>query len=93
VIIKQIMLESVVLTTVAGYIGLSLGVGLLELVSRALQSQATKPGEDIFFTNPEVSLTVAISALVVLIVAGLFAGMIPASRAIQIKPIDALREE
>jgi len=93
VIIKQIMLESVVLTTVAGYIGLSLGVGLLELVSRALANQATKPGENIFFTNPEVSLTVAISALVVLIIAGLFAGMIPASRAIQIKPIDALREE
>lgn len=93
VIIKQIMLESVVLTTVAGYIGLSLGVGLLELVSRALASQATKPGENIFFTNPEVSLTVAIAALIVLIVAGLFAGMIPASRAIQIKPIDALREE
>jgi putative ABC transport system permease protein len=93
VIIKQIMLESVVLTTVAGYIGLSLGVGLLELVSRALQSQVTKPGEELFYTNPEVSLTVAVSALMVLIVAGLFAGMIPASRAIQIKPIDALREE
>jgi len=93
VIIKQIMLESVVLTTTAGYLGLSLGVGLLELVSRALQSQVTKPGEEVFFTNPEVSLTVAVSALVVLIVAGLFAGMIPASRAIQIKPIDALREE
>ena len=93
VIISQIMLESVVLTTLAGYIGLSLGVGLLELVSRALASQVTKPGENIFFTNPEVSLTVALSALGVLIVAGLFAGMIPASRAIQIKPIDALREE
>ncbi|NEW82135.1 MAG: ABC transporter permease [Mariniphaga sp.] len=93
VIIKQIMLESVVLTTVAGYLGLSLGVGLLELVSRALQAQVTKPGDEVFFTNPEVSLTVAFSALVVLIIAGLFAGMIPASRAIQIKPIDALREE
>src|SRR5674476_280805 len=92
-IISQIMLESVVLTTVAGYIGLSLGVGLLELVSRVLESTAGKSDDRMFFTHPEVSLTVAVSALVVLIIAGLFAGMIPATRAIKIKPIDALREE
>jgi putative ABC transport system permease protein len=92
-IISQIMLESVVLTTLAGYIGLSLGVGLLELVSRTLQKSAGDSGDHVFFTNPEVSLTIALSALGVLIVAGLFAGMIPATRAIQIKPIDALREE
>ena len=92
-IISQIMLESVVLTTVAGYVGLSLGVGLLELVSQTLQKSASDSGDHVFFTNPEVSLTIALSALGVLIVAGLFAGMIPATRAIQIKPIDALREE
>jgi putative ABC transport system permease protein len=92
-IISQIMLESVVLTTVAGYIGLSLGVGLLELVSRTLENSGGKSGDEVFFTHPEVSLTIALSALGVLIVAGLFAGMIPATRAIQIKPIDALREE
>jgi len=92
-IISQIMLESVVLTTVAGYIGLSLGVGLLELVSKVLESSAGKSDDNVFFTHPEVSLTVAVSALMVLIVAGLFAGMIPATRAIKIKPIDALREE
>ena len=92
-IITQIMMESVVLTTVAGYLGLSLGVGLLELVNKVMESAGTKPGEEVFFSNPTVSLTVAIAALVVLIVAGLFAGMIPATRAIKIKPIDALREE
>ncbi len=92
-IITQIMMESVVLTTVAGYLGLSLGVGLLELVNKIMESAGTKPGEEVFFSNPTVSLTVAIAALIVLIVAGLFAGMIPATRAIKIKPIDALREE
>ena len=92
-IITQIMMESVVLTTVAGYLGLSLGVGLLELVNKVMQNSGAKPGEEVFFSNPGVSLTVAISALAVLIVAGLFAGMIPATRAIKIKPIDALREE
>lgn len=92
-IISQIMLESVVLTTLAGYIGLSLGVGLLELVNKVLENSAGSKGDGVFFQHPEVSLTVALSALGVLIIAGLFAGLIPATRAIQIKPIDALREE
>ncbi len=91
-IISQVMLESVALTTVAGYIGLSLGVGLLELVNRILESQSRNE-EEIFFRHPEVSISVALAALGVLIVAGLFAGSIPARRALQIKPIEALREE
>ena len=70
-----------------------MGVGLLELVNRIIENSPGKPGDRAFFANPEVSLTVALSALAVLIIAGLFAGMIPATRAIQIKPIDALREE
>lgn len=91
-IITQIMLESVALTTVAGYIGLSLGVGLLELINKVLES-GPKNSDEVFFRNPEVSITVAVSALVVLIIAGLFAGSVPAKRALQIKPIEALREE
>jgi putative ABC transport system permease protein len=86
------MLESVALTTVAGYIGLSLGVGLLELINRILESQSRNE-EEIFFRHPEITISVALAALAVLIVAGLFAGSIPAKRAIQIKPIEALREE
>jgi putative ABC transport system permease protein len=91
-IITQIMLESVALTTVAGYIGLSLGVGLLELINRIMESQS-KDSNEIFFRNPEVSISVAVASLIVLVVAGLFAGSIPAKRALQIKPIEALREE
>jgi putative ABC transport system permease protein len=92
-IISQIMLESVVLTTLAGYIGLSLGVGLLELVSTVIERSQGQSSDRAFFSHPEVSLSVAVAALVVLIIAGMFAGMIPATRAIKIKPIDALREE
>jgi putative ABC transport system permease protein len=91
-IISQIMLESVALTTVAGYIGLSLGVGLLELINKIMESQP-KSNEEMFFRHPEVSISVAVAALIVLIIAGLFAGSIPAKRALQIKPIEALREE
>ncbi len=92
-IISQIMLESVVLTTVSGYLGLSIGVGLLELVNKVMENSPTPTNDRVFFTNPSVSLTVALSSLFVLVLAGLLAGLIPASRAMQIKPIDALREE
>jgi len=91
-VIKHIVAESVFLTVMAGYIGLSLGVGLLELLNRALL-QNQKPGDEIFFRNPEVNLTVALSALAVLVIAGMFAGLVPAKRAISIKPIDAIRDE
>jgi putative ABC transport system permease protein len=47
----------------------------------------------VFFQHPEVSITVAVSALAILVLAGLFAGSIPAKRALMIKPIEALREE
>ncbi len=91
-IISQVMLESVVLTTLAGYTGLSMGVGLLELINRILESRPVT-GEEVFFRHPGISMSVALAALAVLVVAGLFAGTIPAKRALQIKPIEALREE
>ena len=89
-IIKQIMLEAVVLTTVAGYIGLVMGVGLLELISKAMGPQVDSSS---MFMNPEVSLSVALKALAILIISGAFAGLIPAARAVKIKPIEALRSE
>jgi putative ABC transport system permease protein len=89
VIIKHIVAESVFLTVMAGYIGLSLGVGVLEILNQVLQSG----GDEMFFRNPEVNLTMALSALGVLVIAGVIAGLIPAKRAISIKPIDAIRDE
>jgi len=65
---------------------------MLELVNKFIESQP-KTGNEVFFQHPEVSITVAVAALVVLILAGLFAGSIPAKRALMIKPIEALREE
>jgi putative ABC transport system permease protein len=50
-------------------------------------------GDEVFFRRPEISFRMAISALTVLIFSGVFAGMIPARRAVRIKPIDAIREE
>ncbi|MGC9353133.1 MAG: ABC transporter permease [Mariniphaga sp.] len=88
-VMLHIVMESVFLTVLAGYIGLALGVGLLELLNMALDSG----GDEIFFRRPEVSFKMAVSALTVLVFAGIFAGMIPARRAVKIKPIDAIRKE
>jgi putative ABC transport system permease protein len=62
---------------------------LLELVNMALDSG----GDEMFFRRPEVSFQMAVGALSVLVVSGIIAGLIPARRAVSIKPIDALRDE
>ncbi len=84
-VVGLILLESVFITSLAGYFGLIAGVGLLELLSPHLQSE--------FFMNPEADIMIAVGATLLLIVSGVFAGLIPARRAARIKPIEALREE
>jgi len=85
-IISLILQESVLITAFAGYIGLVLGVGLLELVSNALP-----PGD--YFANPEVNFNIAIGATLILIVSGALAGFVPARKAAAVKPVEALRDE
>jgi len=89
-IITQIITESVFLTTLAGYLGLAIGVGIVELVNYIL----IKTGADTaMFNNPEVDFDKAITALIILVIAGALAGFIPAKKAVSIKPIDAIRNE
>ena len=89
-VITQIISESVVLTTFAGYFGLALGVGLLELINFLLTSSG---GSQEMFYQPGVDFRAAVTALSILILSGAFAGFIPARRAVSVKPIDALRYE
>ena len=89
-IITQIILESVFLTTIAGWVGLLLSTIIVEVVGFILRQVQV---ESFFFRNPEVDFKVATMALLILIVSGALAGMIPARRAVKIKPIDALRSE
>ncbi len=84
-IIGLVLLESILITSFAGYIGLVLGVGLLELISPHIQSD--------FFTNPEADFRIAVSATILLILSGALAGFVPARKASSIKPIEALRDE
>ncbi len=86
----QIVTEAVFLTTLAGYAGLVAGVGLVELINFLL----IKFGVDNeMFQRPEVDFHVAMVSLLILILSGALAGLIPARRAVRVRPIDALRDE
>jgi len=84
-IVSIILLESVLITAIAGYVGLLAGMGLLEFISPSL--------EEYFITNPSVSTSLVIGATITLIVAGAIAGYLPAKKASRIKPIVALRDK
>ncbi len=85
-IVALILHESILITAIAGYLGLVAGVGLLELVSSAL------PDID-YFANPEINMGVAMGATLILIVSGALAGYVPARKAAAVKPVVALRDE
>lgn len=87
VIVKQILAESTLLTLLAGLFGIVAGVGVLQLVQRLLQ------GNEMFSQNMQISFGVAVGGLAILLVIGLLAGLLPARRALAIKPIEALNEE
>ncbi len=89
-IISQIITESATLTLLAGYIGMVVGVLLIELLNFAIESGGS---EDQMFRNPEINFTIAITSLAILVVFGVLAGILPAKRAVNIKPIEALRDE
>ena len=85
-IIGLILQESIFITSMAGFFGLLLGTGLLELARRYIP-------ENEFFYNPEADIRIAVGATLLLIIAGLLAGFYPSRRAAKIKPIVALRDE
>ena len=84
----QIILESVFLTTLAGVIGIILGSFVLYGINAATLDMTDFP-----YTNPTVPIPYVLGALSFMIILGTLIGIIPAQRAVSIKPIDALREE
>lgn len=86
---SQILQESLVLTIISGMAGIATAAGFIWVMNTILD----QVGKVDNFANPSVDITVIFIALTILIISGLLAGFIPASRAIQMKPIDALRIE
>jgi putative ABC transport system permease protein len=89
-ILKVVVLESVIITTVFGYIGMFLGIALTEGINALMMAQQSADGDMTMFTNPTVSLGIAIGATLTLIIAGTLAGFFPARNAVLIKPVTAL---
>ena len=89
-IVSTLLLESTLVTGFAGYLGLVVGVGLLELVAFGLRSTGAKLP---YFLNPSVDFRLAITALLLLVAVGVLAGLMPALHAAKITPTEAMRAE
>lgn len=89
-VIGLIMQESVFLTTLAGYSGLLVGVGLIYGINTAMKSFNISSE---FFMNPQIDLNVTLAAMLLLVVTGMLAGLIPSLNAARISPVEALRDE
>ena len=90
IIIRQVMAESLLLTILAGIVGLVIGVAIMAVVAGFV---GNTPSEDVMFLNPQIGFGAAIAATIIIVLSGLLSGVLPAMRAIQIKAIDAIREE
>ena len=87
-IVGTLLLESILVTMLAGYLGLVMGVALLELVALGLRSAGA---ELPFFKSPEIDFQMAITAIMLLVGVGALAGLFPALKAAKIMPIEAMR--
>jgi len=85
-VVAMVVQESILITTIAGYIGLSIGTYILSLIGNSLEKKY-------FIKDPSVQPEVVILATIMLILSGLIAGYIPAKRAASIKPIVAVRAD
>ena len=94
-ITKLIIAESVSITAFFGYLGMFLGMLACTILDKTLGQATMAVGDEqiAMLVNPTVGLDTALEATLVLIVAGTIAGLFPARRAAQVRPIEALRAE
>lgn len=94
-ILWLIIVESVVITTLFGYVGLVAGIGVTEWMNVVAGEQVLDIGvaQATVFKNPTVNIRIAVQATLTLVIAGTLAGLFPARKATRIRPIEALRAE
>ena len=94
-ILRLIIIESIIITTFFGYIGMVLGIAANEYMNATIGNMKIDSGmfTATMFVNPTVGLDVCINATLLMVVAGTIAGLIPARKAARVRPIEALRAE
>ncbi|MBT6163263.1 MAG: ABC transporter permease [Crocinitomicaceae bacterium] len=90
-IVRQIMGETLFLTSLFGVIGAVLGVGTIEGIDALLQTSSDMQSGS--FRNPEVSVDIVLKSLAIMVVMGAVAGVLPALRAVSVRPVEAIRTE
>nr|WP_321414477.1 ABC transporter permease [uncultured Allomuricauda sp.] len=85
---RQIVLEAIVLTAFAGLVGFAISVGILSILDAMFGS-----GDDFPFVKPMISIPQFVISFILMVGLSVLIGLLPANRAVKIKPIDALREE
>ena len=94
-ILRMIVFESVLITSVFGYVGMITGIGVTEAINVVVESMNNSGGGNggFIFANPTVDLGIAISSTVLLIIAGVVAGYFPARKAVSVLAIESMRVE
>lgn len=92
-VLRLVIFESIMITTAAGYIGMLFGILLTEVVSNMMTGGPARMDSPTVFKDPTVDLGTVIIATLVLVMAGVIAGLIPALKATRVRPIEAMRAE
>ena len=97
-ILKSIVLESILITAIFGYIGMIAGIGVTEAANFLMeQSAAAQVGTDgpqmSIFKDPTVNIGIVLISTLILILAGVVAGYLPAYKAVKVRPIEAMRKD
>ncbi|MBL4650184.1 MAG: ABC transporter permease [Aureispira sp.] len=87
-VVSMILQEAVLITSVAGYLGMALGIGLIHLIRITMNAYEIDGG---FFKDPQVDAGMVVFATIIVVIAGAIAGLIPALKAAKISPVEAMR--
>jgi putative ABC transport system permease protein len=93
-ILFSVILESILITSFFGYMGMIMGIGITELVNAVLEQSASQSDTGMtVFKNPTVNLSYVYISTIILVISGIIAGYMPARKAVKVKPIEAMRDE